>query len=268
MHYGRLILAAALVASFLFLTFRSPRASFFHTTHTSINTTPIRRKLWQTSRLAPMALEDETKYNIALWNSMNPNWRHEVLTDDGSDEYIRDRFAQSRPDIVEVYTALKDNILRADFFRYLVLLGDGGVYSDMDTEALKPIDSWIPQAYKNATNVVVGIEYDTMGGGRGQALLDLQLVNWTIMSAAGHGLMELVVKNVIDSLTALAQKQGVPLAHVKANFNDVLACTGPVQLTRSTWQYLSQVTGEEFTWRRVSGITEPVLVHDVLILVC
>ena len=46
----------------------------------------------------------------------------------------------------------------------------------------------------------------------------------------------------------------------------MLASTGPVQLTRSTWQYLSEVTGQEFTWERVSGITEPLLVHDVLIM--
>ena len=117
----------------------------------------------------------------------------------------------------------------------------------MDTEVLRPIETWIPEEYKNKTNAVVGVEYDTFGQGRGMALLDLQLVNWTIMSRANHRLMEIVVKNIIAALNALAQKQGVPLSEIKANFNDVLASTGPVQLTRSTWQYLTEVTGQELS---------------------
>lgn len=260
MQYGHILLAVvATFAIFQLLAYR------YRSTPGSLTTTSIHRKLWQTSKLAPMALEKEYQDNIRLWDQKNPTWRHEILTDDGAFEYVRDTFADNL-DIVEAFTTLTDNIMRADFFRYLVLLGDGGVYSDMDTEALRPIETWIPEEYKNKTNAVVGVEYDTFGQGRGMALLDLQLVNWTIMSRANHRLMEIVVKNIIVALNALAQRQGVPLSMIKANFNDVLASTGPVQLTRSTWQYLTEVTGQEFTWERVSGITEPLLVHDVLIL--
>lgn len=41
------------------------------------------------------------------------------------------------PEIIEAYFSLPIPILKADFFRYLILLSRGGIYADIDTEALK-----------------------------------------------------------------------------------------------------------------------------------
>ncbi|MCJ1319995.1 hypothetical protein MMC15_005331 [Xylographa vitiligo] len=226
---------------------------------------PTRRKIWQTTKFSPMSLEEGDRKNLEKWDEMNPTWRHEVLTDGGCDEYVRDRFA-ARPDIVSVFTGLKDNILRADLIRYLVLLGDGGVYSDIDTQSLKPIDQWVPPEYKNVTNAVLGVEYDTFGQDPAPALLIVQFVNWTIMSKSGHPLMEMTVRNAIQAITALAERQQVPLSHIQANFNDVLASTGPALLTTAAFEYLSEATGTEISWLNVTGLTAPKLIHDVLIL--
>jgi mannosyltransferase OCH1-like enzyme len=38
--------------------------------------------------------------------------------------------------------------------RYLILYANGGVYSDIDTKALKPISTWIPEQLKNKVNAV------------------------------------------------------------------------------------------------------------------
>ena len=226
---------------------------------------PIHHKIWQTTKLGPMRLEERDRNNLGKWDEMNPDWRHEVLTDGGCDEYVRDRFAD-RPEIVDVFTGLKDNILRADLIRYLVLLGDGGVYSDIDTESLKPIDQWIPSEYKDKTNVAVGVEYDTFGNDPSPALLVVQLVNWTIMSKSGSPLLDLTVRKAIRAINALAEKQQVPIGQINANFNDVLASTGPAQLTMATFEYLSEVTGTHVSWINVTGLTSPKLIHDVLVL--
>ena len=223
------------------------------------------RKIWQTTKLGPMSLGEKDRKNLEKWDEMNPTWRHEILTDGGCDEYVRDRFA-GRPDIVKVFTALKDNILRADLIRYLVLLGDGGIYSDIDTESLKPIDEWIPPEYKDVTNAVVGVEYDTFGHDPAPALLIVQFINWTIMSKNSHPLMELTVRNAISAIEALAEKQQVPLGHIQANFNDVLASTGPALLTTATYEYLSKATGTKVSWLNVTGLKAPKLIHDILVL--
>jgi alpha 1,6-mannosyltransferase len=51
-------------------------------------------------------------------------------------------------------------VLRADFLRYLLLAIEGGVYSDIDTELLKPIHEWEPDEFKSRTKLIVRLEAD------------------------------------------------------------------------------------------------------------
>ena len=50
--------------------------------------------------------------------------------------------------------SLPKNVERADFFRYMVILKYGGVYSDIDTECRRPLSSII----KARDTMVVGWE--------------------------------------------------------------------------------------------------------------
>ncbi|KAG6365663.1 hypothetical protein INS49_007274 [Diaporthe citri] len=54
--------------------------------------------------------------------------------------------------------------MKTDFLRYLVILAEGGVYSDLDTWALKPVDDWVPQYLRGSVRAVVGIEFDQLDG--------------------------------------------------------------------------------------------------------
>ncbi|MCJ1448917.1 MAG: hypothetical protein MMC23_009436 [Stictis urceolatum] len=250
----------------------------------------LRQKIWQTSKNDSKNLDHALRENVMKWHSLNPQWQYEMLDDNACLRYVQRRFEESDPEIVDVFTQLQDKIMRADLFRYLVLLGDGGVYSDMDTECLKPIADWIPPKYRNLTHAVLGVEYDTYGQGRGMALLDLQvnfpspcriqralgwlecmtdiqqLANWTLLARKGHGLMKLTVKRAVDAIVELARSQNTQVGHIKPTFNDVLASTGPARLTVATWEYLSHELGEDFGWHNVSGLKEPMLVADVLLL--
>lgn len=89
------------------------------------------RKIWQTSKNGPAGLDSEDKQPIQSWVKINQKHRYEILTAHTAESYVRDTFSH-RQDIVEMFTDLQDPILRADLIRYLVLLGDGGVYSDID----------------------------------------------------------------------------------------------------------------------------------------
>lgn len=89
------------------------------------------KKIWQTSKNGPAGLDPEDRHPIQSWVKLNQKHRFEILTAHTAESYVRDTFAH-RPDIVEMFTELQDPILRADLIRYLVLLGDGGVYSDID----------------------------------------------------------------------------------------------------------------------------------------
>ena len=119
------------------------------------------RKIWQTSKTGPARLDENDRKSIHSWVKMNQKHRFEILTQYSAETYVKDRFLH-RPDIEEIVVDLQGPILRADLHRYLVLLGDGGVYSDIDTTALKPVEDWIPSAYIDKVNLVVGVEDDIL----------------------------------------------------------------------------------------------------------
>ena len=227
---------------------------------------PFPRKIWQTSKTGPAGLDDIDRAALRTWMKLNQKWRYESVTQYGAESYVRERFAD-RPELVEAFTDLQDPILRADFIRYLVLLGDGGVYSDLDTRALKPIDDWIPVEHRRATNVVVGVEYDRLAGMRwGDWTLDLQFATWAILAKPGHALLQLTVQKVIEGLHRLAIKQGTTLAGVRPSFQEVLDTTGPALFTTAVFERLSWTTGTNFTWLNVTDMKAPRLIDDVLIL--
>lgn len=96
------------------------------------------------------------------WKKRNPTYQYQLYTDEDTIAYVSNNF-KSEPSIVDTFKKISDNILRADFFRYLALLAEGGVYSDIDTLCTRPIDHWIPDQFKSDARLVIGIEYDSLG---------------------------------------------------------------------------------------------------------
>lgn len=76
---------------------------------------------------------------------------------DTEDAFVHKAFRKDKG-ILRTCEGIKyDPILRADSLRYLILLAEGGVYTDVDIRPLQPIEDWIPRAYHNKTNVVLGV---------------------------------------------------------------------------------------------------------------
>ena len=227
---------------------------------------PFPRKIWQTAKNGPAGLDDADRAALRTWTKLNQKWRYESVTQYGAESYVRETFAH-RPELIEAFTDLQDPILRADFIRYLVLLGDGGVYSDLDTRALKPVDDWIPSEHRRAANVAVGVEYDRLDGMRWvDWTLDLQFASWAILAKPSHPLLELTVQKVIDGLQRLAIRQGTTVAGIRPSFQEVLDTTGPALFTTAVFERLSFTTGTNFTWLNVTDLKVPRLVDDILIL--
>lgn len=60
-----------------------------------------------------------------------------------------------------------------------------------------PIDSWIPAEYKNATNLVVGVEFDGN-----------QFASWTIMAKPWTAHIAAVIEYIMDALEDVAAQAG------------------------------------------------------------
>ncbi len=230
--------------------------------NTSLHSHLFPRKIWQTSKTGPAGLNENDRKSIQSWVKINQKHRYEILTKYSAETYVKDRFSH-RPDIEETFVDLQDPILRADFIRYLVLLGDGGVYSDIDTTSLIPIEDWVPSAYVNKVNLVIGVEYDKLDGGRrGDFTLDLQFCTWAILAKPGHLLMEMTVDRVLSRLKGLAQQQETTTSGIRASYREVLNTTGPGLFTEAVIEGLAFTTGTNFTWQNLTGMTESKIVGD------
>lgn len=109
-----------------------------------METTPrILYQTWKTKNV-PM----EFSKNREIWLGMLDGWETPLLTD----KDLRDIVKSDFPQHLDAYDGFTENIERVDFAR-LVMMYRGGVYADLDTYPVKPIDVWV-----NTNKIVLGRE--------------------------------------------------------------------------------------------------------------
>lgn len=221
------------------------------------------KRIWTTGPLSPMRIKKEDADRVRTWMDLNMEYRYELLTDGSAETYVKDHFPEHSK-IRQTYLSLNDFIMRADLIRYLALLQDGGVYNDLDVGCLRPIDLWIPPAFKDNTSVVLGIEVDNeMGPDRSNLF---ELVNWTIMSRRNAPFMRFLVDRVIRNLEQDAAAHNTTLANLQPKRQEVIDVTGPAALTEATFQYLSEKTQTTVNMHNFTKMRRPKLVADILVL--
>ncbi|KAJ5189234.1 hypothetical protein N7491_005561 [Penicillium cf. griseofulvum] len=222
--------------------------SLDHYAHSSI---PF--KLWQ--KAGSMNMSDNREKDIRSWLDLNPRLRHEILTDQSAEEYVREYFADYS-EVLELYLSLPIPILKADLLRQLILYADGGIWSDLDVTCHQPIHTWIPEQYQNRTNVVVGLEFDGH-----------QFASWTLMTKPKTSHIVAVIKYVIDGLKASATQHNVTTAELNMTMvGNVVDVTGPQAMTVAILQNLQKEMGIPFDKANITDIREPTLFQDVLVL--
>lgn len=205
---------------------------------------------------------------------MNPGHRYEVLTDDNAQAYVEAHFGPNgfnRPDIIYVFQSLTIKIIKADFLRYLVMYSEGGVYADIDVEALKPIDKFIPTTsdFNEADiDMVIGVEVDEpqfafhpILGPKSQSFCQ-----WTFMCKPRSPAILRLIDNIISWLDKLSRAQDVPIAEIKVTFDDVIKGTGPSAFTSAMLSEMAAQSGQAVTWDSFHGLKEPKRVANILVL--
>jgi mannosyltransferase OCH1-like enzyme len=230
------------------------------------------RKIWQTWKVDPLRFEERDSTYARTWTAINPGHRYEVLTDSNDLHYVETHFGPSglnRPDIVDMYRSLTAKIIKADLLRYLVMYIDGGLYTDIDVEALKPIDRFIPDRYDEAAiDMVIGVEIDqpqfinhTILGKKSQSFCQ-----WTFMCKPRLPVMLRLVDNIIAWLDAVAAQQRVPVSDIVLDFDEVISGTGPSAFTNAILAEISARNGQSVDWDYFHNLSESKLVGGVLVL--
>lgn len=236
-----------------------------------VQSNPFPRKIWQTWKVDPTRFEETDMERSRSWMVLNPQHRYEVLTDGNALAWVQDKYGPSglnRPDIVHMYGSLTTTIIKADLIRYLVMYVEGGVYTDIDVEAVRPISSFIPKRYSEAdVDMVIGIETDQPAfkdhpvlGSKSQSF-----VQWTFMCKPHLPVMMRLIENVMASIHALAKKQAVNISEIVLSFDDVLSTTGPSQFTNAVLAEMSQ-TASNVSWDMFHDLFEARLVARTLVL--
>ena len=224
----------------------------------------IPNKIWQVFfNYAPYARLGEF---VQSWNLVNQDCSYTLMSNQGANEFVRKHYFD-RPHILQTFLDLQYPIFRADLLRYMLLEAEGGVYSDIDTAAIKPIRDWVPQHLQPYTRAIVGIEYDQLDGPPGFGFKErLSFVQWTLASVKGHSMMKSVVETVVSSIHETARRKNVTVAALQVTDDEVGCVTGPGVFTNAVLQSLSEITGTTVTYRNVTGMREPRLFGDVLIM--
>lgn len=231
------------------------------------------KKIWQTWKVDPLGFEARDLTTAKTWTAKNPDYRYEVLTDQNDLHYVETHFGPSgfnRVDIVRVYRSLQLKIIKADLLRYLVMYVEGGVYTDIDVEDLKPIPRFIPDRYdERSLDMVIGIEIDqpefnnhSILGKKSQSFCQ-----WTFMSKPRLPVMMMLINDIVKWLNAVAREQKVPISGIQLGFDEVISGTGPSAFTKAILDHMSMKAERAVTWiDNFHNLGESRLVGDVLVL--
>jgi hypothetical protein len=173
-------------------------------------------------------LPDELGANLDAIRALNPGWELRVHDDADIVSFIGRTYG---PSVLAIQSLIDSRYgaARADCFRYLCLYAEGGVYLDLKSSTLVPLDTWlraddrfIVSQWDNGP----GAKYEDWGlqpelrhvpGGEYQ--------QWFIASSAGHPFLKAVVEAVLRNIAGYG-----PLPARYGRYG-VVRITGPITYT-------------------------------------
>lgn len=227
--------------------------------------------IWQTWKNTPASgdFDERFREGEASWTVLHPTFVHEVITDSVAGHLVRHLYA-SVPDVIEAYDALPVPVLKADLFRYLILLARGGIYTDIDTKALKSATDWVPpEVPRSAYGMVIGIEADPDRADWEQWYSRrIQFCQWTIQSKPGHPILRDLVADITEeTLRRKAERR------LTKDTKGIVEFTGPATWTDHVFKYFNDpeyfdmsTSKGNITWEHFTGIKAAKKVGDVVVL--
>ncbi|KAI1273714.1 initiation-specific alpha-1,6-mannosyltransferase [Xylaria sp. FL0933] len=225
--------------------------------------------IWQTWKNTPEDDGFDFRDEEGSWTYHHPGFVHEVITDQVAVHVLRLLYAPI-PEILEAYDALPKPVLKADFFRYLILLARGGIYSDIDTYALKSALDWLPDTVpQKSVGLVIGIEADPdRPDWKDWYSRRIQFCQWTIQAKPGHPVLRDIVSR-ITAETLKRKKEGTFITKEKS----IVEFTGPAIWTDTIFDYFNDPryfdmkrSPGEISYRNFTGMEKPRKVGDVVVL--
>ncbi|KAI5467840.1 nucleotide-diphospho-sugar transferase [Mariannaea sp. PMI_226] len=226
--------------------------------------------LWQTWKQSADDANFKFKDQLNSWRYWHPGFIHEVITDNDAVNLLHLLYATT-PEVLEAYDALPMPVIKADFFRYLILFARGGIYSDIDTWAIQSAAKWIPEHIPHETiGLVIGIEADPdRPDWADWYSRRIQFCQWTIQSKPGHPVLRDIIARITK--TALEYKRTGKFVNFKDK--DVVELSGPAIWTDIIMEYFNderffdmKSSKGKIDYHNFTGMEEGRRVGDVVVL--
>ncbi|KAG4444364.1 hypothetical protein IFR05_000129 [Cadophora sp. M221] len=145
------------------------------------------------------------------------------------------------------------------------MLADGGVYSDLDTSCMKPIEEWIPSWLDESTiNAIIGVENDDNTDKKFRRPVSFSQRTW--MAKPGHPIFKTIVEDVMLYLEDIPRDQDTGVAGSEDGEGDIMEVIGSAGFTNTVMENMGKTLGRKVEWSEIQGLKEPTLFGDVLIL--
>jgi hypothetical protein len=159
--------------------------------------------------------------NIQTIKNMNPEWKYTLYDDNDMIEYLETYYS---PEILYYYNKINQNYgaAKADFFRYLLMYREGGVYLDIKSGSQIPLDNiigWDDQYILSHWDMPHQINNLGMIKGEYQ--------QWHIICRPNHPYLLAVINKVISNI----KNYSIDLFGVGKTA--VLKVTGPIAYTQA-----------------------------------
>ncbi|KAJ1336104.1 alpha 1,6-mannosyltransferase [Microdochium nivale] len=226
--------------------------------------------IWQTWKTTPADPDFEFRDQEASWSELHPGFVHEVITDQVAVHLLRMLYA-SVPEVLEAYHTLPQPVLKADFFRYLILYARGGIYTDIDTYAIQSALSWIPPTVpQTSIGLIVGIEADPdRPDWADWYSRRIQFCQWTIQAKSGHPVLRDIITRITKETLKRQKEGGVFVSKDKS----IVEFTGPAVWTDAIFEYFNDprffdksASDGDITYKHFTHMTTAKKVGDVVVL--
>lgn len=166
-------------------------------------------------------INPDFQWNINYIKNLNPDWKYTLYDDSEIDKYILENYGSG---VFEYYNKInpKYGASRADFFRYLLMYKEGGVYLDIKSATKYPLSKII---LPDDEYILGYWDLPVMKSETGNK--DGEFQQWHIICRPGHPFLYAVINNVIkniDNYNIDIDGVGKP---------GVLKVTGPIAYTKS-----------------------------------
>ncbi|KAI9634641.1 uncharacterized protein MKK02DRAFT_16298 [Dioszegia hungarica] len=276
----------------LFKPFLDQMAAFL--SFLPVRSCPLTRKIHTTMKSYPADLHEE----FGTWTSKNPGWKLDYTTDPDWDRWLEEEFRGTG--LAREFDAIKaDNrVIGGDLVRYLLVLIEGGLYTDSDTAAELPVAQWGEKFFEQPVprlpydilsdiddvlpacvsqkqmedqdqdkeqddppSFIIAQEFDYVDWRHQDKASRREVSQWTFYAARGHPIL---LDALGRSLRAVKEKR-LRMGGGKwemSGFHEILRLAGPTSLANALQRYLIVRYG--ITPEKLPGITTSLRIGDVL----